>query len=164
MFRCTIICFIRQVCLIRNLSTIDSYLVILSCTIRTCCRCYRNGLLASVVSGAYCYSRYSRFLTSASDTFTVKSLPFASVVTYLPSPTMLNVSSLRFTTPADVLVSPENFKLTASVVALAVSDTAFNRSSVAARPVVAVPFHVVLIDQSHDCYLRQQLRHQSLHS
>ena len=30
-----------------------------------------------------------------------------------------NVSSLRFTTPADVLVSPANFKLTASVLALA---------------------------------------------
>ena len=84
------------------------------------------------------------FLTSASDTFTVKSLPFASVVTYLPSPTMLNVSSLRFTTPAAVFVSPENFKLTASVVAFAVSATDFNWSSVAARPVVAVPFHVVL--------------------
>ena len=66
------------------------------------------------------------FLTSASDTFTVKFLPFASVDTYLPSPTMPNVSSLRFTTPGDVFVFPLNFKLTASVVVLAVSATAFN--------------------------------------
>ena len=84
------------------------------------------GLLASVVSVLTVTAATADFFTSASDTFTVKSLPFASVVTYLPSPTMLNVSSLRFTTPAAVLVSPENFKLTASVVALAVSATAFN--------------------------------------
>ena len=109
-------------------------------------------MFASVVSVLTVTAATADFLTSASDTFTVKSLPFASVDTYLPSPTMLNVSSLRFTTPADVLVSPENFKLTASVVALAVSATAFNWSSVAARPVVAVPFQVVL-DKPVTCLL-----------
>ena len=79
-------------------------------------------------------------------------MPFASVDTYLPSPIIPNVSSLRLTTPGDVFVSPANFKLTASVVVLAVSATAFNWSSVAARPVVAVPFQVVL-DKPVTCLL-----------
>ena len=60
LFRCTIICFIRQVCLIRNLSTINRYLVVLSCTIRTCCRCYRNWIVGIRCICAYCYSCYSR--------------------------------------------------------------------------------------------------------
>ena len=84
------------------------------------------GLLASVVSVLTVTAATADFLTSASDTFTVKFLPFASVDTYLPSPTMPNVSSFRLTTPGDVFVSPANFKLTASVVVLAVSATAFN--------------------------------------
>ena len=78
-----------------------------------------NGLSASVVSVLTVTALTADFLTSASDTFTVKFLPSASVVTYLPSPLIPNVSSLRFTTPADVLVSPANFKLMASVLALA---------------------------------------------
>ena len=78
-----------------------------------------NGLFASVVSVLTVTAPTADFLTSSSDTLTVKFLPSASVVTYLPSPLIPNVSSLRFTTPADVLVSPENFKLTASELALA---------------------------------------------
>ena len=61
MFCCTIICFIRQVCLIRNLSTIDGYLVILSRTICTSCRCYSQWIISISCICAYCYSCYSRF-------------------------------------------------------------------------------------------------------
>ena len=61
MFRCTIIYFVGQVSLIRNLSTIDSYLIILSCTICTRCRCYGQWIISICCICAYCYSCYSRF-------------------------------------------------------------------------------------------------------
>ena len=61
MFRCTIVCFIGQVCLICNLSTIDSYLIILSCTIRTSCRCYSQWIIGICCICTYSYSSYSRF-------------------------------------------------------------------------------------------------------
>ena len=61
MFCSTIICFIGQVSLIRNLSTINSYLVILSCTIRTSCRCYSQWIIGICCICAYCYGSDSRF-------------------------------------------------------------------------------------------------------
>ena len=79
------------------------------------------------------------FLTSASDTVRFTSLPFTSVEMYLPSPLIPNVSSLRLIEPVLVATSPVNFNAVAPV-------TAFNCSSVAARPFVAksAPVTVVL--------------------
>ena len=61
MFRCTIICFVGQVCLVSNLSTINRYFVILSCTICTRCRCYGQWIISICCICADCYSSYSRF-------------------------------------------------------------------------------------------------------
>ena len=60
-----------------------------------------------------------------------------------------NVSSLRFTTPADVFVSPENFKLTASELALAallIASATFLAVAKPSSPVTeAVPAASLLI-------------------
>ena len=108
-----------------------------------------NGLFASVVSVLTVTAPTADFLTSSSDTLTVKFLPSASVVTYLPSPLIANVSSLRFTTPADVFVSPENFKLTASELALAallIASATFLAVAKPSSPVTeAVPAASLLI-------------------
>ena len=61
MFSSIIICFVGQVCLVSNLSTIDSYLVILSCTIRTSCRCYSQWIISICCICANRYSSYGRF-------------------------------------------------------------------------------------------------------
>ena len=62
---------------------------------------------------------------------------------------MPNVSSLRFTAPADVLVSPANFKLIASVLALAallIASATFLAVAKPSSPVTeAVPAASLLI-------------------
>ena len=65
-------------------------------------------------------------------------MPFTSVVIYLPSPLIPNVSSLRFTDPVLVATSPTNFNVVAPV-------AAFNCSSVAARPFVAKSAAVTVV-------------------